>query len=120
MKGREHMAILDLSNKDLAELQAILNHSLLDINEQIRQAPDDETLTTFKERRELVEKWIHRLSQIGHESLARLRSTSTEEENMREHGLKATGIPEITGLVARLLGDERSQVHEDQRSESEE
>jgi len=39
---------------------------------------------------------------------------------MRERGLEATGIPEITGLVGRLLEDERSQVHEDQRSESEE
>ena len=109
------MAILDLSNKDLAELLTILNHSLLDINEQIRQAPDDESLTTIEERRELVEKWIHRLSQMGHESLPRPRSTSTEEENMRERGLEATGIPEITGLVARLLEHERSQVHEDER-----
>ena len=78
MKGRKHVAILDLSNKDLAELLTILNDSLLDINEQIRNAPADATITTFEERRELVEKWIHRLSQLGHESLPRPRNTGTE------------------------------------------
>jgi hypothetical protein len=109
MKGREQiMAMLDLSNKEIAELLTILHNSLRDINEQIRQAPDDETLTTLDARRELIDKWIHRLSQIGHESLAQPKNTSTEDERMRERGLEATGIPEITGLVARLLEDESS------------
>ncbi len=106
------MATLDLSNKDLAELLTILHNSLLDINEQIRQAPDDESLTTLDARRELLDKWIHRLNQIGHESLAQPGKTGTKEDLMRERGLEATGIPEITGLMARLLEGERSDKEE--------
>ncbi len=62
MKGREHMVTLRLNDADIQELLVILNASLYDVNEAIHHSQDIPDLNTLNEHRELIRKWIHRLS----------------------------------------------------------
>ncbi len=57
------MATLRLNDADIQELLVILNASLYDVNEMIQHSQVTSDLNTLNEHRELIRKWIHRLSQ---------------------------------------------------------
>ena len=62
------MAEMNLSNEEIRELLIVLNVALYDTEALIGQSHDLEEVNAYQEHREIVRKWIHRLSQqIGSE-----------------------------------------------------
>jgi hypothetical protein len=57
------MAELTLSHEDVQELLVVLNVALYDANEMIRRSHDITEIDAYKERREAIRRWIHRLTQ---------------------------------------------------------
>jgi len=56
------MAEMNLSNEEIRELLIVLNVALYDTEALIGQSHDLEEVNAYQEHREIVRKWIHRLS----------------------------------------------------------
>ncbi len=54
---------MNLSNEDIRELLVILNVALYDTQALMDQSHDTQEIDAYKEHRESIRKWIHRLSQ---------------------------------------------------------